>query len=71
MYCFDNRQIKTGIVSLFDPVLNPLRKRVSPEVNPRNEEGGEMQFEMQNIHGAKLVCSRNLSQAGTDKISWR
>ena len=42
VYCFANRQIKTGIVSLFDPVLNPLRKRVSPEANPRNEEGGEM-----------------------------
>ena len=67
VYCFANREIKTGIMSLFSPVFNPLRKRVSPGRHPRNEEGGEMQFEMQNANGPSLLSSRSLTQAGTDK----
>jgi len=55
VYCFANRQIKTGIMSLFNPVLNPLRKRVSPDANSRIAEGGEVRFEMQNLNGAIVL----------------
>ena len=57
VYCFANRQIKTGIMSFFNPVLNPLRKCVSPDANSRNGEGGEVPIEMQNRNGAfELSC---------------
>lgn len=69
IYCFANRQIKTGIMSLFDPVLNPLRKRISSGYYPRNEEAGEtVQLEMQNINGPSLLSFTNLTQIGTDRV---
>ena len=70
VYCFANRQIKTGTISLFNLVFNPLRKRVNPDANPWNayEGGGEMQFEMQNTNGVTLLSFRSLTQAETEKI---
>lgn len=69
IYCFANRQIKTGTMSLFDPVLNPLRKRINSGYYSRNEEVGEtVQLEMQNINGPSLLSFRNLTQIGTDRV---
>ena len=68
VYCFANRQIKTGIMSLFVPVFNPLRKRVRPDDYPRHEKGGEMQVVMQNINGPSLLSCTSITEAGTDKI---
>ena len=69
IYCFANSQLKTGIMSLFDSVLNPLRKRISSGYYPRNEEAGEtVQIEMQNINGPSLLSFTNLTQIGTDSV---
>lgn len=68
VYCFSNRHIKTGAISLFNIVCGPLRKRVSPDPNPWKEGGGEIQFKMQNINGVNLLSYRSLTQAETDKI---
>ena len=68
VYCFANRQIKTGTISLFNLVFNPLRKRVSPDANWWNQGSSEMQFEMQNTNGITLLSFRSLTQAETDKI---
>ena len=68
VYCFANRQIKSGTISLFSLVSNLMRKRVSPDANPWNDGGGEMQLEMQNINGVNLLSYRSLTQAETDKI---
>ena len=69
VYCFANRQIKTGTISLFHIVFHPLRKRVNPDANPWNQGGGgEMSFEMQNTNGVTLLSFTSLTQAETDKI---
>ena len=69
VYCFANRQIKTGTISLFNLMFNPLRKRVNPDANPWNQGGGgEMSFEMQNTNGVTLLSFASLTQAETDKI---
>ena len=68
VYCFANRQIKTGTISLFNLVFNPLRKRVNPDPNPWNQGSREMQFETQNTNGITLLSFRSLIQAEKDKI---
>lgn len=66
VYCFASRQIKRGILSLLHPVLNRLRKRVSPDECSGIKESGKMQFEMQKINRAILLSCGNLTAA--DKI---
>ena len=64
VYCFANRQIKTGILSLFDPVLNIFRKRNSIDVLGNREEGA-IQLGLPNVNEAGegiLLSCRNLTK---------
>ncbi|XP_078369743.1 QRFP-like peptide receptor [Oculina patagonica] len=61
VYCFANRQIKRGILSLLDPVLNLLQKRSTTYGNWKTSERGKIQFEMQNVSNGILLSFRNLT----------
>ncbi len=61
VYCFANRQIKRGILSLLEPVLNLLRKRSTIDDIWRNNERGKIQFKMQNVSDGILLSFRNLT----------
>lgn len=54
VYCFASRQIKRGILSLLHPVLNRLRKRVSPDECSGIKESGRCSLRCKKSTG--LFC---------------
>ena len=61
IYCFANRQIKTGILSLLHLVLRPFKKRKSSGKNLQADERGKVTVEMRNINDSMLLSYRNLT----------
>ena len=61
VYCFANRQIKLGIMSLVDPVLKLLLKRNTSPETWRNGEKGEVVTAIQNGNESVLLSCRSLA----------
>lgn len=61
VYCFANRQIKLGIMSLVDPVMKLLRKRNTSPETWRNGEKGEVVTAIQNGNESVLLSCRSLA----------
>ena len=62
VYCFVNRQIKQGILFLFDPVRNLLRKRNTTGEYWRTCQGaGKIHLEMQDGHECIALSCKNLT----------